>query len=122
MTVDDGLSSSSSLQSLEKINKRRDLQQQLTEAKLQQADALLADAQEKHKREKEYVSPAAQEPGTCVRDVSLAPPTHGQRQGCHGAVDHAGHMSAHDKKRRFVSAAVKQGVRHVFPSSLALRE
>lgn len=44
------------LQSLEKMNKRRDLQQQLMEAKLQQADALLADAQEKHKREKEYVS------------------------------------------------------------------
>lgn len=38
------------------MNKRRDLQQQLMEAKLQQADALLADAQEKHKREKEYVS------------------------------------------------------------------
>lgn len=44
------------LQSLEKMNKRRDLQQQLMEAKLQQADALLADAEEKHKREKEYVS------------------------------------------------------------------
>lgn len=121
MRVDDGLSSSSfsSLQSLEKINKRRDLQQQLTEAKLQQANALLADAQEKHKREKEYVSPAAQEP------VSLAPPTHGQRQGCHGAVDHAGHMSAHDrtssgKRRRFVSAAAKQSGGHVFPSSFAL--
>lgn len=118
-------SSSSSLQSLEKINKRRDLQQQLTEAKLQQADALLADAQEKHKREKEYVSLAAQELSTCVRDVSLAPPTHGQRKGCHGAVDHAGHMSAHDrtssgKRRRFVSAAVKQSVRYVFPSSFAL--
>lgn len=45
-----------SLQSLEKINKRRDLQQKLTEAKLQQANALLAEAEEKHKREKEYVS------------------------------------------------------------------
>lgn len=44
------------LQSLEKMNKRRDLQQQLMEAKLQQADAQLVDAQEKHKREKEYVS------------------------------------------------------------------
>ncbi|KAM9339483.1 beta-taxilin-like isoform 2-T2 [Symphorus nematophorus] len=42
-------------QSLEKINKRRDLQQKLTEAKLQQADALLAEAEEKHKREKEYL-------------------------------------------------------------------
>lgn len=44
------------LQGLEKMNKRRDLQQQLMEAKLQQAEALLTEAQEKHKREKEYVS------------------------------------------------------------------
>lgn len=44
------------LQSLEKINNRRDLQQKLTDAKLQQANALLAEAEEKHKREKEYVS------------------------------------------------------------------
>lgn len=44
------------LQGLDKMNKRRDLQQQLMEAKLQQAEALLADAEEKHKREKEYVS------------------------------------------------------------------
>ncbi|XP_068199387.1 alpha-taxilin isoform X1 [Antennarius striatus] len=42
-------------ESLEKMNRRRDLQQQLTDARLQQADALLADAQEKHKREKEYL-------------------------------------------------------------------
>ncbi|CAK6969591.1 beta-taxilin [Scomber scombrus] len=41
--------------SLEKINKHRDLQQQLTEAKLQQANAVLAEAQEKHIREKEYL-------------------------------------------------------------------
>lgn len=45
-----------SLQSLEKINNSRDLQQKLTDAKLQQANALLAEAEEKHKREKEYVS------------------------------------------------------------------
>lgn len=38
------------------MNKRRDLQQQLMEAKMEQADAVLVDAQEKHKREKEYVS------------------------------------------------------------------
>lgn len=44
---------------MEKVNQRRDLQHKLTEAKLQQADALLAEAVEKHKREKEYVSPAA---------------------------------------------------------------
>lgn len=44
------------MQSLEKINKHRDLQHQLTEAKLQQANAQLAEAEEKHKREKEYVS------------------------------------------------------------------
>ncbi|XP_073349408.1 beta-taxilin-like isoform X1 [Pagrus major] len=42
-------------ESLEKINDRRDLQQKLTEAKLQQANALLAEAEEKHKREKEYL-------------------------------------------------------------------
>lgn len=43
-------------QSLEKINKHQDLQHKLTEAKLQQANALLAEAEDKHKREKEYVS------------------------------------------------------------------
>ncbi|XP_036943426.1 beta-taxilin-like isoform X1 [Acanthopagrus latus] len=42
-------------ESLEKINDRRDLQQKLTDAKLQQANALLAEAEEKHKREKEYL-------------------------------------------------------------------
>ncbi|XP_067427888.1 beta-taxilin isoform X2 [Thunnus thynnus] len=42
-------------QNLEKINKHRDLQCQLSEAKLQQANALLANAEEKHKREKEYL-------------------------------------------------------------------
>ncbi|XP_026197877.1 beta-taxilin isoform X2 [Anabas testudineus] len=41
--------------SLEKINRHRDLQHKLTEAKLQQANALLAEAEEKHKREKEYL-------------------------------------------------------------------
>ncbi|XP_034018377.1 beta-taxilin-like isoform X3 [Thalassophryne amazonica] len=42
-------------ESLEKITHHRDLQHKLTEAKLQQANALLADATEKHKREKEYL-------------------------------------------------------------------
>ncbi|KAM4528951.1 beta-taxilin isoform 2-T2 [Fundulus diaphanus] len=42
-------------ESLEKINKHQDLQHKLTEAKLQQANALLAEAEEKHKREKEYL-------------------------------------------------------------------
>lgn len=41
---------------MEKINKHHDLQHKLTEAKLQQANALLAEAEDKHKREKEYVS------------------------------------------------------------------
>lgn len=45
------------LQSLEKINKHHELQLKLSDAKLQQANALLTEAQEKHKREKEYVSP-----------------------------------------------------------------
>lgn len=52
-----GLIASLFPQSLEKINKHHDLQLKLAEAKLQQANALLADAEEKHKREKEYVSP-----------------------------------------------------------------
>jgi len=42
-------------QSLEKINKHRDLQCQLNEAKLQQATITLSNAEEKHKREKEYL-------------------------------------------------------------------
>uniref|UniRef100_H3CKJ1 Taxilin beta b n=1 Tax=Tetraodon nigroviridis TaxID=99883 RepID=H3CKJ1_TETNG len=42
-------------ESLEKISKHHELQLQLAEAKLQQANALLADAQDKHKREKEYL-------------------------------------------------------------------
>ncbi|XP_013873392.1 gamma-taxilin [Austrofundulus limnaeus] len=42
-------------ESLEKINKHRDLQHKLTEAKLQQANALLSEAEDKHKREKEYL-------------------------------------------------------------------
>ncbi|XP_039638610.1 beta-taxilin-like isoform X1 [Perca fluviatilis] len=42
-------------ESLEKINKHRELQQKLTEAKLKQANALLTEAEEKHKREKEYL-------------------------------------------------------------------
>lgn len=42
-------------ESLEKINKHRDLQQKLTEARLAQANALLVEAEEKHKREKEYL-------------------------------------------------------------------
>ncbi|XP_072218983.1 beta-taxilin [Leuresthes tenuis] len=42
-------------ESLEKINRHHDLQLKLTEAKLQQANALLNDAEEKHKREKEYL-------------------------------------------------------------------
>ncbi|XP_069028675.1 beta-taxilin isoform X1 [Embiotoca jacksoni] len=40
---------------LEKINKHRDLQHKLTEAKLQQSNALLTEAEERHKREKEYL-------------------------------------------------------------------
>ncbi|KAM8832725.1 beta-taxilin isoform 1-T2 [Spinachia spinachia] len=42
-------------ESLEKINKHRELQHKLTEAKLQQAQALLSEAHDKHKREKEYL-------------------------------------------------------------------
>ncbi|KAM6992823.1 LOW QUALITY PROTEIN: beta-taxilin [Tautogolabrus adspersus] len=42
-------------ESMEKINQRRDLQHKLTEAKLQQTNALLTEAEEKHRREKEYL-------------------------------------------------------------------
>ncbi|KAI4794267.1 hypothetical protein KUCAC02_032169 [Chaenocephalus aceratus] len=42
-------------ESLEKINNHRDLQHKLTEAKLQQANALLTEAEDKHRREKEYL-------------------------------------------------------------------
>ncbi|XP_076611735.1 beta-taxilin isoform X1 [Chaetodon auriga] len=40
---------------LEKINNHRELQHKLTEAKLEEANALLTEAEEKHKREKEYL-------------------------------------------------------------------
>ncbi len=43
------------MQSLEKIFKHRDLQQKLSDAKLEEAKMLLSQAEEKHKREKEYV-------------------------------------------------------------------
>ncbi|XP_069371174.1 gamma-taxilin isoform X1 [Paralichthys olivaceus] len=42
-------------ESLEKIDRHRELQHKLTEAKLQEANALLTQAEEKHKREKEYL-------------------------------------------------------------------
>ncbi|XP_062266963.1 beta-taxilin isoform X2 [Platichthys flesus] len=42
-------------ESLEKIERHRDLQHKLTEAKLQEANMLLTQAEEKHKREKEYL-------------------------------------------------------------------
>ncbi|XP_059212721.1 beta-taxilin [Centropristis striata] len=42
-------------ESLEKLNKHRELQYKLTEAKLQQANAQLTEAEERHKREKEYL-------------------------------------------------------------------
>ncbi|XP_058470283.1 beta-taxilin-like isoform X1 [Solea solea] len=42
-------------ESLEKIDRHRELQHKLTDAKLQEANALLAAAEEKHKREKEYL-------------------------------------------------------------------
>ncbi|KAJ8396182.1 hypothetical protein AAFF_G00020490 [Aldrovandia affinis] len=42
-------------ESLEKIFKHRDLQQKLSDAKLEQANILLKEAEDKHKREKEYL-------------------------------------------------------------------
>lgn len=43
------------MQTLEKIFKHRDLQQKVADAKLEEANMLLTQAEEKHKREKEYV-------------------------------------------------------------------
>jgi len=40
---------------LEKLNKHRDLQLKLADTRLEQSNALLAEAEEKHKREKEYL-------------------------------------------------------------------
>nr|XP_023652945.1 beta-taxilin isoform X2 [Paramormyrops kingsleyae] len=48
-------------ESLEKIFKHRDLQQKLADAKLEQADVLLKEAEEKHNREKEYLLTQAAE-------------------------------------------------------------
>ncbi|KAM9798486.1 beta-taxilin [Neosynchiropus ocellatus] len=42
-------------QSLERVDKHHDLQLKLSEAKLQQAEAQLVEAQDRHKREKEYL-------------------------------------------------------------------
>ncbi|XP_035473147.2 beta-taxilin isoform X2 [Scophthalmus maximus] len=42
-------------ESLEKLSRHRELQHKLTEAKLEESNALLAQAQEKHHREKEYL-------------------------------------------------------------------
>ncbi|XP_059354404.1 beta-taxilin isoform X1 [Carassius carassius] len=48
-------------QTLEKIFKHRDLQQKLSDAKLEEANMLLSQAEEKHKREKEYLLTQAAE-------------------------------------------------------------
>ncbi|XDV41501.1 hypothetical protein PO909_010365, partial [Leuciscus waleckii] len=49
------------LKTLEKIFKHRDLQQKVSEAKLEEANILLRQAEEKHKREKEYLLTQAAE-------------------------------------------------------------
>uniref|UniRef100_A0A8C2JAF3 Taxilin beta a n=1 Tax=Cyprinus carpio TaxID=7962 RepID=A0A8C2JAF3_CYPCA len=48
-------------QTLEKIFKHRDLQQKLSDAKLEEANMLLSQAEEKHNREKEYLLTQAAE-------------------------------------------------------------
>ncbi|XP_026146498.1 beta-taxilin isoform X2 [Carassius auratus] len=48
-------------ESLEKIFKHRDLQQKLSDAKLEESNMLLSQAEEKHKREKEYLLTQAAE-------------------------------------------------------------
>lgn len=43
-------------QHIDKVFKHKDLQQQLVDAKLQQAQEMLKEAEEKHQREKDFVS------------------------------------------------------------------
>lgn len=44
------------LQHIDKVFKHKDLQQQLVDAKLHQAQALLKDSEDRHQKEKEFVS------------------------------------------------------------------
>lgn len=44
-------------QHIDKVFKHKELQQQLVDAKLQQTTQLIKDADEKHQREREFVSP-----------------------------------------------------------------
>lgn len=46
----------SPLQHIDKVFKHKDLQQQLVDAKLHQAQALLKDSEDRHQKEKEFVS------------------------------------------------------------------
>lgn len=46
---------SPSLQHIDKVFKHKDLQQQLVDAKLQQAQEMLKEAEERHQREKDFV-------------------------------------------------------------------
>lgn len=43
-------------QHIDKVFKHKDLQQQLVDAKLQQAQEMLKEAEERHQREKDFVS------------------------------------------------------------------
>jgi len=44
------------LQHIDKVFKHKELQQQLVDAKLQQTTQLIKEAEEKHQREREFVS------------------------------------------------------------------
>ena len=48
------------LQHIDKVFKHKDLQQQLVDAKLQQAQEMLKEAEERHQREKDFVRPRPQ--------------------------------------------------------------
>lgn len=48
------------LQHIDKVFKHKDLQQQLVDAKLQQAQEMLKEAEERHQREKDFVRPGPQ--------------------------------------------------------------
>lgn len=47
------------LQHIDKVFKHKELQQQLVDAKLQQAQEMLKEAEERHQREKDFVSVGA---------------------------------------------------------------
>lgn len=59
------------LQHIDKVFKHKDLQQQLVDAKLQQAQEMLKEAEERHQREKDFVRLRPQGWGSGRRQVGF---------------------------------------------------